>query len=372
MARAKGAIKNANGEKEKRPQGRPLKDRSATCTRCGEEYAVQEKNFNRSNSPLFLHNNRYLPVCRDCITELYERYKEELKDERAAIRRVCMKFDVYWCEPLYQSIDKVPTSTSRIMVYLRHSGLRHYQNKTFDDTLKEEAEQEAVINYEDVFNDEKEPEVSKEIIDFWGSGLTPSYYRELEQQLKKWTEDRNLKDIDIGEITVIKKICLLEVMINQDIATGNNKAVEKNVRALDALLGSANLKPVQKNKPSASSEKDGMTPFGVWIKKIEDDRPIPEPEERFKDVDGITKYISVWFLGHLSKVLNVNNRYSNLYEEEIERLTVERPEYEGYDDEEVLEDIFERAKKESEVEAKRAADELNVGDDDGTEEQDKE
>ena len=367
MARAKGAVKKA--EEAKRKPGRPPKDRSAVCSRCGVEYSAKERHFNRSNSPLFFYNDRYLPVCRKCLVEMYEQYLGEFKDDRAAIRRVCMKFDIYWCESLYQSVNNDRSTSSRISAYLKNSNLSHFQGKTFDDTLAEEAEQEAVINYEDVFNEKKEPEVSKEIIDFWGSGLTASYYMELEQQLKKWTDNRNIDEIDIGEITVIKKICLLEVMINQDIATGNNKAVEKNVRALDALLGSANLKPVQKVKPSDSNEKDGLTPFGVWIKKIEDERPIPEPEEKFKDVDGIAKYISVWFLGHLSKVLNVSNRYSNLYEEEISRLTVERPEYEGYDDEEVLEDIFERAKKESEVEAKRAAEEMNVGDDDGQEEQ---
>ena len=343
MPRAKGAVK-AN-------LGRPPKVRNYKCFRCGTEYESKDRNFNRSNSPIFHNNERFLPICKSCVIDMYEQYKQSLGSEKEAIRRMCLKLDIYWNEKIYQSTMRDTTSTSRIIVYMRITNLKAYADKNYDNTLAEEAKQEAIIGYDDAL-EKKDQEVPPEIVEFWGSGLTASYYRELEQQLKKWTSGRDINDIDIGEITVIKKICLLEVMINQDIATGNNKAVEKNVRALDVLLGSANLKPVQRSDGAGGN--DSLTPFGVWIKKIENERPIPEPEEQFKDVDGIAKYISVWFLGHLSKVLNISNRYSNLYEDEIAKLTVERPEYEGYDDEEILEDIFERARKDAEIEAKRA------------------
>lgn len=367
MARAKGATKKKVEVEYVRAPGRPPKVRETTCTRCGKVYPSKAKHFNRSRSPLFFYNDRYFPICRNCIIDMYEGYIKELGNERDAIRRICMKLDIYWNDTLYNSVDNSKSSTPKIMTYIKNSNLNHYKDKNYDTTLEEEKSKEAIIQYAEETEEDQEQEVPKEIIDFWGSGLTASYYRELEHQLKKWTDGRRIEDIDIGEITVIKKICLLEVMINQDVATGNNKAVEKNVRALDALLGSANLKPVQKVSPSNNNDKTGMTPFGVWIKKIEDERPIPEPEEKFKDVDGIAKYISVWFLGHLSKVLNVSNRYSNLYEEEIAKLTVERPEYEGYDDEEVLEDIFERAKKEAKIEEKRIAEKIDGGDDDANE-----
>ena len=358
MARAKGA-QTARGP------GRPVKYALVKCTRCGEEHSVRSQNFTRTQSPLYAENDRFLPICKKCVREIFDTYRESLGDEKAAIRRVCMKFDIYYSDNIYKTIRNTPNTSSPIMMYIKQTGLRPYAGKTFDDTL---AEEEAALQEEQPISlvdmNESEPEIDPKIVAFWGSGLTASFYNELEEQLKKWTEGRKIDDIDIGEITVIKKICLLEVIINQNVAEGDTKAVEKNVKALDALLGSANLKPVQ-NKGNAADEKDAMTPFGVWIKKIEDERPIAEPEEQFRDVDGIAKYISVWFLGHLSKVLNIHNRYSQLYEEEIAKLTVERPEYEGYDDEEVVEDIFDRAKKKAEVEAKLAAE---GGDDEEDEE----
>ena len=85
---------------------------------------------------------------------------------------------------------------------------------------------------------------------------------------------------------------------------------------------------------------------------IEEEEPIPEADEEFQDVDGIRKYISVWFFGHLCKMLGVENKYSYLYDQEIERLKVERPEYEGEDDEAIIEDIFDRAARTAEEKRK--------------------
>lgn len=68
-------------------------------------------------------------------------------------------------------------------------------------------------------------------------------------------------------------------------------------------------------------------------------RPIPEPDPELQDVDGIKKYITVWFFGHLCKMLGLNNSYSRLYTDEIEKLRVDRPEDE-FDDDELLYEAF--------------------------------
>ncbi len=103
-------------------------------------------------------------------------------------------------------------------------------------------------------------------------------------------------------------------------------------------MGSANLRPTQtKSEDNSTFDK---TPFGVWVRKLENERPVSEPSEDMKDVDGIVRYISVWFLGHLCKMLKIKNSYSRLYEEEIERLRVSHPEYEDEDDESLVYDIF--------------------------------
>lgn len=325
----------------------PVKDQPEVfyCTRCPRHFKKQKGNFPASQSPMFRENGGHLPVCRHCIDEMYHHYKDVLGDDKAAIRRICLKFDIYWSENVYRMLYKQNTSTSRVLSYISKANLIQYVGKTFDDTLDEESQAgEILINsINGQENTSEDAPIPESVIDFWGNGLAPSFYIELERRYKKWLSNYPDPDsIDLGEQAVLKQICILEATINRDSSEG--KPIDRNVNTLNTLLGSANLKPIQKKE--GNEAKLEQTPFGVWIRKIEDTRPVSEPLPEFKDVDGIIKYISVWFLGHLCKMLKINNKYSNMYEEEMSRLTVERPEYEGEDEEVMFEDIFERANHE--------------------------
>lgn len=310
-------------------------------------------------SPLYKANEGYLPICKTCADEIYQQYREAMHDDKLAMRRVCMKFDVYWNEKIWDVVVRSSSAGTRVSGYITKSNLQQYNGKTFDDTLDEEfaarltasggtyvVKKDTALGEggnEDGTVEEEDFELTQEIVDFWGGGLDPLFYRELEHRRQYWCGGRE-DEMDLGELAVIKQICVLEVTINRDVAEG--KAVDRNMNTLNTLLGSANLKPVQK-KDVADGVSES-TPFGVWIRKIENERPISEPDPEFQDVDGIIKYITVWFLGHLCKMLKIKNKYAALYEEEMARLRVDRPEYEGEDEEEVLEDIFERAEAASE------------------------
>lgn len=326
----------------------PIKDQPEKyyCIRCPRSFLKQRNNFPVAQSPIYRENNGYIPVCRHCIEEMYQHYKDVLGDEKAAIRRICLKFDIYWNDRIYDMLKKNNTSSSRVLSYISRSNLQQFAEKTFDDTLDEEERSLldcASITEDDNNNNEEEITLSKNIIEFWGSGLATSFYMELERRIRYWCgcSSEECADMDVGELAVIKQICMLEVTINRDTALG--KPIDKSVNALNSLLGSANLKPVQRKKDESLDAATESTPFGVWIRKIENTRPISEPDPELNDVDGIIKYISIWFLGHLCKMLKIENTYSHLYEEEMEKLRVERPEYEGEDEELVFEDIFARA-----------------------------
>ena len=108
---------------------------------------------------------------------------------------------------------------------------------------------------------------------------------------------------------------------------------------MNNLLGSLSIKPIQKKEDDDALGIDS-TPLGVWAKRWEDKRPIPEDDPEMKDSYGIIKYISTWLLGHLGKMLNIKTINTKLYEDEIAKLRVDRPEYEGEDDETVFNDYF--------------------------------
>lgn len=341
-------VKKSKPKSVKKPKETPDK---FICVRCKRTYVKQKGNFFSSNSNLFKANDGYLPFCRHCAEELFEHYKEVLGSERAAMKRLCMKFDMYWSPVIFDTL-KVEKGDSFVAKYVMRSNMAQFKNKTYDDTLDEEqlnGTEEVFVHKSLVGDDAEEDDyiIPQETVDFWGPGLPAPYYMELEKRYAHWRGGDTRKDSDEfdpsdrAEISLVQQICKLEVQINKDIALG--KTPDKAVNALNALIGSLNLKPVQKSKAEGIDANAEMTPFGCWIRKIEDERPISEPDPEFRDVDGIIKYISVWFLGHMCKMLKINNKYSHLYEEELAKLRVERPEYEDEDETTILEDIFERA-----------------------------
>ena len=80
------------------------------------------------------------------------------------------------------------------------------------------------------------------------------------------------------------------------------------------------MKPSQKKQDEAIDTAFDSNPFGVGIRLYENSKPIPEPDPELQDVDGIIKYISIWFLGHLCKMLGIKNTYCKLYEQELEKM----------------------------------------------------
>ena len=94
-------------------------------------------------------------MCSECVDQLYQHYRDSLGDDAAAIRRMCLKFDIYWSPEIYRMIENGHTSQSRIRVYITRTNLYKYIGKSYDDTLDEEAE-EARIAQEARERDEAE------------------------------------------------------------------------------------------------------------------------------------------------------------------------------------------------------------------------
>lgn len=304
-------------------------------------YNKQRTNFPSSQSPLFVKNNGHLPVCGDCIDELLAKYKKDLADDFEAARRVCMKFDIYWDEQLYKSVCRITQSGSTIRSYIGKTNLYKYTGKTFDDTLKEEAaiaEERERIAKAEAANDSA-PLATDDDIDFWGIGYTDDEYRMLNRKYKKWTANVNVEELaNPGTQTVYKQICVLEVIIARNVAQG--KPTENSTKQLMDLMNAVNATPAQKKKAEDAETPFDSLPFGVGIKIFENERPIPEPLPDLADVDGVRKYITVWFFGHLCHMLHIKNSYCKLYEMEMAKLRVERPELADEEDEDFLNDIF--------------------------------
>ena len=77
-----------------------------TCLYCGNNYV--ETNFYNSYSRLFSGIGK-IPYCKQCIEKFYQQYYDEyinegcLTPEKTAIERVCMTFDIYYTDVVFNS-----------------------------------------------------------------------------------------------------------------------------------------------------------------------------------------------------------------------------------------------------------------------------
>ena len=316
---------------------------SSICRKCGTAYGRLKGYFPVSYGFLY-RGTGYLPYCKECVDGMFNSYLAECKDAKMAVRQMCRKLDLFWNEKLFESAEKQSTPRSIMTSYIGKINGTKFANMSYDDTLKAESalwleplEYTSVQKNEIEDVDQEDIEVDKEIIEFWGPGYTPSMYMELEQRrsywMSKYPEDA---DLDIGTEALIRQICSLEIDINRDRAAG--KSADKNINTLNTLLGSASLRPAQKKSDEYENSLTN-TPLGVWLYRYENKRPLPEVDKDLQDVNGIKKYIFTW-MGHLCKMMNIKNGYTRMYEEEIDRLRVERPEYDGDDDETLLNDSY--------------------------------
>lgn len=308
------------------------------CTRCGTVYTTQKGNFPASKSPLFKENYGYLPVCNKCADALYDHYKEALGSGAAAMERICMKFDIYWNPESYESALNTGRFVSLVRAYISRVNIAKHGMKTYDDTLDEKgAGIVTPLSISDFGNDEEEsanvPEiqVSPETVAFWGSGFTQDAYIDLDSRYKNWTANLD-HELSLSEQALYKQVCLQELDINRKMMMG--KPIEQGQNVLKGLLASLNINPDQK-KDDDSADLES-TPLGVWAKRWEDMRPIPDDEPD----PSIIGYITTWFYGHLGKAFGFKNTTSRLYDEAMNKYRVEKPEFASDEDDDILVDLF--------------------------------
>lgn len=293
----------------------------------------------------------YLPYCRECVDAMYTAYLRASKDPKKAVRQMCRKLDLYWNPQVFDSVERSNSTRSVMTNYITRVNSVKLASKCYDDTLEEEgalwlepkeyrSKSGKAPEAQSVKSSEEEDEaptrvyVDPEITDFWGSDFEPEFVLKLDKRYKDWTED--LDQLDKGSISLFKQICILEETITRDAAMG--KPVDKNMNTLNTLLGSANLKPVQKKSDADIAMEN--TPLGVWIERWETKRPVPEPDPELQDVDGVVKYITTWFFGHISHALGIKNVPCEMYEKELEKMRIRRPELAEEDDESLFNKIF--------------------------------
>ena len=306
------------------------------CSCCGKKYTKQKGNFPYSNSPLFAGNGGYVTICKSCIDKYFYNLVDFFSgNEEKAADRMCQICDWFYADDIWGVCRKISSDRSRIGALPSKASLPQYKQRgtTYLDTIKERAS--ANINDAEDLMDNQEGltdlKVRKRTISMFGMGYSMEQYKFLQEQYDDWTARCEAKTKAQEEL--FKNLCIAQ--LNIQIAQQTGGKVKDAMDTFQSLLGSANLKPVQNNDNALADSQS----FGTLIKKFEEEKPIPEPDPEWKDVDGIVKYITVYFLGHLCKMIGIKNNYARMYDEEMAKYKVEKPQYEG-DDEALFDSVF--------------------------------
>lgn len=343
--------------------GRPKKDTDSTsvlkCICCGEEKRASDENrstendFYKSHSKIHSGCNGFIPICKDCLENLYneyfEKYEKEIEEsedidadsledyyvEKKVIKRLCMINNIYYDDSLFESALKHSNKNTMFSAYMKIVNLIQNKKKTYDTTLSNEEkaianEDKNVIVCDDAKNLKR---VNKKTIKFFGEGLKDEKdYEFLQEQYDDWVSRHECKTKAQEE--VFKQICFTQLELMKAIKSGQDT---KDLTAtFQKLLETAKLQPKQNSSETMS---DAQT-FGTLIDKWENTRPLPDIDEELKDVDKIGLYIDVFFKGHLAKMMNLKNGFSNLYSRFMKKYTVSKPEYDSDKDSEVLFDAI--------------------------------
>lgn len=287
------------------------------CVTCGRKTNKQKGNYKPSRSPRYAGNNGYLPVCISCLDKELKRYNDEYDDEKAAMRRICMAWDIYYNPDLHRIAKGGRGIDFLLGAYFSQMNLGQWDKenmKTFDDTLREEAGER--IESVDEVRENKDLKITAKTVKFWGTGYEPDEYKFLDDEYTSWVIRANNGEAPSKSLeNTLKEMCATQVDIKR---ARKDNAKSSEISSLQntylKLMESAGLKPNQEDTGSIA-EKNAL---GVLIDVWEETEPVP----KYPDENKLIKYISIWFKGHLAKASNLNNDTKEEYDSEIEKYKV--------------------------------------------------
>ena len=306
-----------------------LKD-NPLCSCCGKEYEQQSGNFFYSDSPIYAGNKGFFRICKECTEKLYSRYVQQFGNSYKAMERMCQIFDIYYDVVAFEKV--LEKNTENIMAaYIKKMQLFQYKGKTYSDTILETAPK-SIDTIKDV-QKQDDSSATKKAVGAWGYGFSPEEYNTLNDMYDDW---RARVVINRTKEALVRELCIIKLQMNAAIRGNDIDGYIKLMKTYIDTLKSANLAPIQED----ASTKEGEKPIGVMIKNLEDYKPVCECPPEYRDVDGIIKYIQVYFIGHLSAMLKFKNKYAEMYRVEMEKYRIENPFLQGKNDEEVFTSMF--------------------------------
>lgn len=264
-----------------------------TCCQCGEPLIPSQ--FFKTFSGLYAGIG-HLPICKSCLEQKYEMYKDAYQSGKKAMKRICMAFDVYYSDALYDPLEEDNTIVGK---YFRQLNMRQNRNKTFDmtldkpfDFLENEKKAKPVKNEEE----EKTP-IDPEDIEKWGYGLEAEDYEILNNHYKLLSSSN--PQCDSNAEIFITDLCYTKMQQLKAIRESRVDDYKKLTESYIKTFKQAGLETV---KDTSAIEEFTI---GVNIETIEKYTPAEYYKNKnlYKDHDNLGDYVERFLLRPLRNLM---------------------------------------------------------------------
>lgn len=287
------------------------------CTFCGEEKSPN-MGFYLSRSRIYKHNDSRMPVCKDCLSKLFNELQAKYDDEIKALYHLCMMFDMYFNRELVEkscSTEQYDADDNLLKTYMKNiNSLTQYKNKdsfssdfvVLDDKVLNEVKEKE--EDKKVKIKEERIEITPKIRRRWGKGYTDEEYEDLEYFFEEYKDNLDYEN-DFMKLELIKEMCSLKLIRDKAKRNGDYKTAREYSELLSKKMADADLKPSQRRQ---HGEIAGET-LGMDIKEIiENHEPVNDVLPQFKDIDGFSKMIEKTFLEPFRKVYGLQSKEDDM------------------------------------------------------------
>ena len=255
-----------------------------TCLCCGEEKNITD--FYKSNSPMFKLNGR-LPICKQCMLEVYEENFQFYKDEEKALYKTLFSLDIYFDLKTSKRaiVDTYGTDKSILKYYMSQIGLKGgnltAKNSPFKNIFDVVEEKEIDFELENLVMEDEPFLITKEMIYKWGEGRDVKDYMFLENEYK--TMCSTYGDKNPYSLSSYEQIALNRLLLKKE--WGKDRPDSRTIKDFNSLISSLASDCKMKEAQVGNTEDDNAR-FSKFIERIEFNEPILS-DARFDDYDNI-------------------------------------------------------------------------------------
>lgn len=275
------------------------------CTACGES-KKPNVDFYLSRSKLYKFNDARMPICKECLSNLFKELNAKYLNEIKALYHLCMLFDIYFSKELVEkssSNNNFSDEDNLLKTYMKNvNSLRQYKFESslssdcivLDDSLIKDEKERSSVEIDTELSISITPKIRRR----WGKGYIDEEYEDLEYFYEEYKNNLDYEN-DFMKLELIKEMCTIKLIRDRAKRDKDYKTAREYSDLLSKKMADADLKPSQRRQ---YGEMAGET-LGMDIREvIENYEPINEVLPQFKDIDNLGKIVEKTFLKPFRKV----------------------------------------------------------------------